>query len=38
VGDRTALILAFFLAELEREPDIAERVVVVDDPINSQDV
>ena len=36
-GDRTTLALAFFLAELEREPDIAERVVVFDDPFNSQD-
>lgn len=36
-GDRTTLALAFFLAELEREPDIAQRVVIFDDPFNSQD-
>jgi wobble nucleotide-excising tRNase len=36
-GDRTTLAMAFFLAELEREADIAERVVVFDDPFNSQD-
>jgi len=36
-GDRTTLALAFFLAGLEREPDIADRVVVFDDPFNSQD-
>lgn len=36
-GDRTTLALAFFLAELEREPDLAQRVVVFDDPFNSQD-
>ena len=37
-GDRTTLALAFFLTGLEREPDLAERVVVFDDPFNSQDV
>ncbi len=36
-GDRATLALAFFLAQLEREPDIAERLVVFDDPFNSQD-
>ena len=36
-GDRTTLALAFFLAGLEREPDLADRVVVFDDPFNSQD-
>lgn len=36
-GDRTTLALAYFLAELERELNIAERVVVFDDPFNSQD-
>ena len=36
-GDRATLALAFFLAQLEREPDIAERLVVLDDPFNSQD-
>jgi wobble nucleotide-excising tRNase len=36
-GDRATLALAFFLAQLEREADIAERIVVFDDPFNSQD-
>jgi wobble nucleotide-excising tRNase len=36
-GDRATLALAFFLAHLEREPDLAERIVIFDDPFNSQD-
>ena len=36
-GDRTTLALAFFLAHLERDPDRANRIVVFDDPFNSQD-
>ncbi len=36
-GDRTTLALAFFLAHLERDPDRATRIVVFDDPFNSQD-
>lgn len=36
-GDRTTLALAFFLADLERDPNIANRIVVFDDPFNSQD-
>jgi wobble nucleotide-excising tRNase len=36
-GDRTTLALAFFLADLERDAAIAARVVVFDDPFNSQD-
>jgi wobble nucleotide-excising tRNase len=36
-GDRATLALAFFLAHLEREPDLADRIVVFDDPFNSQD-
>ena len=36
-GDRTTLALAFFLAHLECDPDRANRVVVFDDPFNSQD-
>lgn len=36
-GDRTTLALAFFLAHLERDPDRTNRVVVFDDPFNSQD-
>jgi wobble nucleotide-excising tRNase len=36
-GDRTTLALAFFLANLERDADIAHKIVVFDDPLNSQD-
>jgi wobble nucleotide-excising tRNase len=36
-GDRATLALAFFLAHLEREPDLAERIVIFDDPFASQD-
>jgi wobble nucleotide-excising tRNase len=37
VGDRATLALSFFLAHLERETDLAERIVVFDDPFSSQD-
>jgi wobble nucleotide-excising tRNase len=36
-GDRSVLSLAFFLAHLERDPALASKVVVFDDPFNSQD-
>jgi wobble nucleotide-excising tRNase len=36
-GDRTTLALAFFLAHLERDPTVAGKLVVFDDPFNSQD-
>jgi wobble nucleotide-excising tRNase len=36
-GDRTTLALAFFIANLEQDPDMAEKVVVFDDPFSSQD-
>ena len=36
-GDRTTLALAFFLANLERDPAAAGKIVVFDDPFNSQD-
>jgi wobble nucleotide-excising tRNase len=36
-GDRSTLALAFFLAQLEREADLADRIVVFDDPFSSQD-
>jgi wobble nucleotide-excising tRNase len=36
-GDRATLALAFFLAHLERESDLAERIVIFDDPFTSQD-
>ena len=37
-GDRSTLALAFFLAQLELDPDLAKRVVVFDDPFTSQDL
>lgn len=36
-GDRSTLALAFFLAQLELDPDIGEKAVVFDDPFTSQD-
>ncbi len=36
-GDRSALAFAFFLAALEHDPDIANKIVVLDDPFTSQD-
>jgi wobble nucleotide-excising tRNase len=36
-GDKSTLALAFFLAELEHDRDRANRIVVFDDPFNSQD-
>ncbi|MFD1913996.1 AAA family ATPase [Halodurantibacterium flavum] len=36
-GDRTTLALAFFLAHLERDPAAAAKLVIFDDPFNSQD-
>ncbi len=36
-GDKSTLALAFFLAELEHDTNKAGRIVVFDDPFNSQD-
>ncbi len=36
-GDRSALAFAFFIAQLELKPDLAERIVVFDDPFTSLD-
>jgi len=36
-GDRSALALAFFVAALRNDPEIAAKIVVLDDPFNSQD-
>jgi len=36
-GDKSTLALAFFLAELEHDPNKANRIVIFDDPFNSQD-
>lgn len=36
-GDKSTLALAFFLAQLAHDPDKAKKIVVFDDPFNSQD-
>jgi wobble nucleotide-excising tRNase len=36
-GDRNTLALAFFFASLDQDPNLATRVVVIDDPISSLD-
>jgi len=36
-GDKSTLALAFFMAELEHDPTKADRIVIFDDPFNSQD-
>jgi wobble nucleotide-excising tRNase len=36
-GDRNTLALAFFFASLEQDPQLAQKIVVVDDPMTSLD-
>lgn len=36
-GDKSTLALAFFLAQLEHDPERTNKIVVFDDPFNSQD-
>lgn len=36
-GDRNALALAFFFVSLDRDPQLAQKVVVIDDPMTSLD-
>ena len=36
-GDRSTLALAFFLAHLERDAGLAQKIIIFDDPFNSQD-
>lgn len=36
-GDRSTLALAFFIAQLELDPGLADKIVVLDDPFTSQD-
>ena len=36
-GDKSTLALAFFLAQLEHDLDKAKKIVIFDDPFNSQD-
>jgi wobble nucleotide-excising tRNase len=36
-GDRNTLALAFFLASLDQDSDMANKIVIIDDPISSLD-
>jgi wobble nucleotide-excising tRNase len=36
-GDRNALALAFFFSSVERDPDLENKILVIDDPISSLD-
>ena len=36
-GDKSTLALAFFLAQLAHDPGVANKIVIFDDPFNSQD-
>ncbi|MFZ3351220.1 MAG: AAA family ATPase [Xanthobacteraceae bacterium] len=36
-GDRNTLALAFFFASLDQDPALADKVVVIDDPVSSLD-
>lgn len=36
-GDRSTLALAFFIADIERDSGLSKKLVVFDDPFNSQD-
>jgi wobble nucleotide-excising tRNase len=36
-GDRNTLALAFFFASLDRDPNLGDKIVVVDDPLSSLD-
>ncbi len=36
-GDRNALALAFFFASIELDPNLAGKIVVIDDPVSSLD-
>lgn len=37
-GDKRTLALAFFLARLETDPHLSERIVIIDDPVSSFDM
>lgn len=36
-GDKSTLALAFFLAQVNRDPDISKKLIVFDDPLSSLD-
>ncbi len=37
-GDKTTLAFAFFLARLHQDPNLDQKVIVIDDPISSLDI
>lgn len=37
-GDKRTLAFAFFIAKLDKDPGIADKIVVVDDPVCSMDI
>jgi wobble nucleotide-excising tRNase len=37
-GDKTTLALAFFISQVKADPQLADAIVVFDDPFNSQDI
>lgn len=37
-GDRNALAFAFFMVRLDNDPNLAQKIVVIDDPITSLDL
>jgi wobble nucleotide-excising tRNase len=37
-GDKSTLAFAFFIAKLERDPEIIKKIIVIDDPIASLDI
>ncbi len=37
-GDKTTLALAFFISQIKADPNLADAVVVLDDPFSSQDL
>ncbi|MHA6641815.1 AAA family ATPase [Mesorhizobium sp. A623] len=37
-GDKTTLALSFFIAQINADPNLADAIVIFDDPFNSQDM
>jgi len=37
-GDKRTLALAFFLAKIQTDPDLASKVAIIDDPVSSFDI
>ena len=36
-GDKSTLALVFFIAQIERDPNLSQKIIVFDDPFTSQD-